>query len=34
VLEARFFAPHEIPWEELAYDTTRQALKAYLAQRG
>jgi len=34
VLEARFFAPHEIPWEELAYDTTRQALEAYFAQEG
>ncbi len=34
VLEARFFAPHEIPWEELAYDTVRQALEAYLSQKG
>jgi len=34
VLETRFFAPHEIPWGELAYDTTRLALESYLAQRG
>jgi ADP-ribose pyrophosphatase YjhB (NUDIX family) len=34
VLEARFVPLEAIPWEELAYDTTRQALAAYLAQRG
>jgi ADP-ribose pyrophosphatase YjhB (NUDIX family) len=33
VLEARFFAPDELPWDELAYDTTRWALEAYLQQR-
>lgn len=33
VLEARFVPTDAIPWQELAYDTTRQALEAYLAQR-
>ncbi|MCS7275436.1 MAG: NUDIX domain-containing protein [Dehalococcoidia bacterium] len=34
VLEARFVPTDAIPWDELAYDTTRQALESYLAQRG
>ncbi len=34
VLEARFVPLDAIPWDELAYDTTRQALESYLAQRG
>jgi ADP-ribose pyrophosphatase YjhB (NUDIX family) len=30
-LEARWFEPHAIPWEELAFLSTREALSAYLA---
>jgi 8-oxo-dGTP diphosphatase len=29
-IEARFFEPHEIPWEELAFRSTREALEAFL----
>ena len=29
-LETRWFAPDEIPWDELSYDTTRWALSAWL----
>ncbi len=29
-LEARIFGPREIPWEELAFSSTRNALKEYL----
>jgi ADP-ribose pyrophosphatase YjhB (NUDIX family) len=29
-LEARFFEPHEIPWEELAFLSTREALRRVL----
>jgi ADP-ribose pyrophosphatase YjhB (NUDIX family) len=29
-LEARFFEPHEIPWEELAFRSTREALEQFL----
>jgi ADP-ribose pyrophosphatase YjhB (NUDIX family) len=29
-LEARFFEPHEIPWEELAFLSTREALEKLL----
>ena len=29
-LEGRFFAPEEIPWEELAFRSTSQALREYL----
>jgi ADP-ribose pyrophosphatase YjhB (NUDIX family) len=29
-LEARTFAPSEIPWDELAFDSTRDALKDYI----
>lgn len=31
-LEARWFAPHEIPWEELAFDTTVAALRDWQAR--
>jgi len=27
IIEARWFAPDEIPWAELAFETTRQALR-------
>lgn len=29
-MEARVFAPAEIPWEEIAFSSTRDALKEYL----
>src|SRR5918992_3707733 len=29
-LEARFFEPDEIPWEELAFRSTREALRRFL----
>jgi len=29
-LEARVFGPHEIPWERIAFRSTKQALEAYL----
>ena len=32
-LEVRWFRPEEIPWEELAYDTTRWALRDWLKGR-
>lgn len=32
-LEARFFEPGEIPWEDLAFRSTREALEKYLATR-
>jgi ADP-ribose pyrophosphatase YjhB (NUDIX family) len=32
--EVRWFAAHEIPWDELAFDTTHSALKEWLARRG
>jgi 8-oxo-dGTP diphosphatase len=31
-LEARFFAPDAIPWDELAFRSTHDALKAYLGE--
>jgi ADP-ribose pyrophosphatase YjhB (NUDIX family) len=31
-LETRWFAPEDIPWNELAYDTTRWALTDWIAQ--
>jgi ADP-ribose pyrophosphatase YjhB (NUDIX family) len=31
-LEARFFAPEEIPWEELAFRSTYEALREFLAR--
>jgi 8-oxo-dGTP diphosphatase len=30
-LEAQTFAPEEIPWDELAFPSTIQALREYLA---
>jgi hypothetical protein len=32
-LEACLFAPHEIPWDRLAFPSTREALRAYLDRR-
>jgi ADP-ribose pyrophosphatase YjhB (NUDIX family) len=32
-LEARFFAPDEIPWDDLAFKSTREALRAFLTSR-
>ena len=32
--EVRWFAPHEIPWDELAFDSTEWALRAWAAKRG
>jgi hypothetical protein len=29
-LEARFFAPADIPWDELAFRSTHEALQEYL----
>jgi hypothetical protein len=29
-LEGRFFAPHEIPWDELAFRSTHEALSQFL----
>jgi len=31
-LEARLFAPHEIPWDELAFQSTYEALREYLGR--
>jgi ADP-ribose pyrophosphatase YjhB (NUDIX family) len=31
-LETRWFRPEEIPWDELAYETTRWALSAWVEQ--
>ncbi|MBN2282839.1 MAG: NUDIX hydrolase [Deltaproteobacteria bacterium] len=33
-LEVKFFAPSEIPWNEIAFRSTRDALKDYLRGRG
>jgi ADP-ribose pyrophosphatase YjhB (NUDIX family) len=33
-LEARIFAPREIPWDEIAFTSSRQALQEYLALGG
>jgi len=30
-LEARWFRPDEIPWDQLAFDSTREGLRDYLA---
>jgi hypothetical protein len=30
-LEARWFDPEDIPWDELAYDTTRWALRDWVS---
>lgn len=32
-LEAQLFEPHQIPWEELAFKSTRQALEEFLKSR-
>jgi 8-oxo-dGTP diphosphatase len=32
-LEGRFFAPEEIPWEELAFRSTHEALREFLSTR-
>jgi ADP-ribose pyrophosphatase YjhB (NUDIX family) len=32
-LEARFFGPHEIPWDELAFQSTHDALKELFGRR-
>jgi ADP-ribose pyrophosphatase YjhB (NUDIX family) len=32
-LEARFFAPDTIPWDDLAFRSTGEALRAFLEQR-
>ena len=29
-LEARIFTPNEIPWDDLAFESTRDALKDYI----
>ncbi len=31
-LEARFFAPHEIPWDDLAFRSTFEALREFLGR--
>jgi 8-oxo-dGTP diphosphatase len=33
-LEARFFEPETIPWDELAFRSTREALKEFLGSSG
>jgi ADP-ribose pyrophosphatase YjhB (NUDIX family) len=33
-LEARFFEPGEIPWEELAFRSTTEALREFLGESG
>jgi hypothetical protein len=33
-LEVQTFAPGEVPWEDLAFPSTRDALKDYLAMIG
>lgn len=33
-LEVRLFAPDEVPWEELAFQSTRDALTDYLRREG
>jgi ADP-ribose pyrophosphatase YjhB (NUDIX family) len=32
--EVRWFAPHEIPWEELAFDSTTAALRDWIGAFG
>jgi ADP-ribose pyrophosphatase YjhB (NUDIX family) len=32
-LEARLFAEHEIPWDDIAFKTTRETLRAYFDDR-
>jgi ADP-ribose pyrophosphatase YjhB (NUDIX family) len=33
-LEARFFEPHEIPWDDLAFRSTEEALREFLGRAG
>lgn len=33
-LEARLFAPHEIPWDDLAFRSTFEALREFLGREG
>ena len=33
-LEARFFTPEAIPWDDLAFRSTEDALRAFLTERG
>ncbi len=33
-LEVRWFAPAEIPWDDLAFPSTRDALREYLEKKG
>jgi ADP-ribose pyrophosphatase YjhB (NUDIX family) len=33
-MEAAWFAPREIPWHDLAFDTTEQALRAWVSGLG
>jgi hypothetical protein len=33
-LEARFFEPETIPWDELAFRSTREALQEFLGRSG
>jgi len=30
-LEARIFAPNELPWHDLAFESTKDALKDYIS---
>ncbi len=32
-LEARFFEPHDIPWDDLAFHSTREALERFFGAR-
>jgi hypothetical protein len=32
-MEARLFAEHEIPWDDLAFRTVKETLKAFFADR-
>lgn len=34
VSEACWFAPDQVPWDELAFDSTRQAVELWLAEHG
>lgn len=33
-MEVRVFTPHEIPWEKIAFSSTRDALREYLQHQG
>jgi hypothetical protein len=32
-LEARLFAEHEVPWDEIAFRTTKKTLELFFADR-